>query len=201
MSSLKSVDGERQIATYLPKRKTRQKLIVTLCLVFAGTLFVVGLGEHISPPKENKPAANLNISPLLQYLETQRPSALAHTRNSQLIFLLYFPDFNCPPCIDSFLELADMLRVEHPQEARHRAIAVFKPDEVADPSNPIRLVRWAQASGLIFPVFIIPDSIVTRTGFVKSCVAIIDSSGRLLFSEAFPMSRENLSTAMRLWLQ
>jgi len=115
-----------------------------------------------------------------------------YTPGNRVLFLLHFPDFNCPPCFDSFMMISQMVPTHFGEEQSRGVIALFKPGDIADPDDPSRLNGWAKANELGFPVLIAPDSIFQLLKFQKSSVLILSPSGRVLFSETIPIDPQRI---------
>jgi hypothetical protein len=148
--------------------------------------------------KERNLERNLNLQPVLSLLKTHHSDFASNEGENRLLFLLYFPDFNCPPCFDEFMTLADILQTRFPNGQSKRLLALFKPDAIADPADPTRLHRWAEANKLFFPTLIAHDSLFQQANFFKSAVAVISPSERILFSEVLPMGPEKLERVIKL---
>ena len=64
-----------------------------------------------------------------------------------------------------------------------------------------RLERWAEETGLSFPIMTVPDSIFDAAGVRKSMIAVVADAERPLFLAEFPMGVERRSEALRLLLR
>jgi hypothetical protein len=64
-----------------------------------------------------------------------------------------------------------------------------------------RLERWAEETGISFPVVLVPDSVFASARFSRSMVAILGEGGGTIFHAEFPMGRELREEALRLFFQ
>ena len=140
----------------------------------------------------------VDIQPVMSHLGSRNQEFSRYTAGNRVLFLLYFPDFNCPPCFDSFVVASQMVRTYFAEEQSSRALALFKPDDIADPKDPSRLAGWAEANELGFPVLIAPDSIFQNLKFQKSSVLVLSPSGRVLLSETLPMDPQRIQFLSQL---
>lgn len=67
-------------------------------------------------------------------------------------------------------------------------MAFFREDDIADAKNSSRLMRWANASGIRYPVTVISDSVFDRLGITKSSVIVINRT-KVLYRGEIPIGR------------
>lgn len=172
---------------YSPPRSLVKKGNKKLLWV-SGVLILAYLEFSIVKSLEGKPeSAPLRIEPIVSFAEKQNVSFERANDRNRLLLLLNFSDFNCPPCYDDFVMFCDLLN-DHPSlQNEWRAMAIFQPDDFANPADPIRLTSWARSIGLAFPLSIAPDSLFLQARVPKSAAVIVASSGRIVFFETFPM--------------
>lgn len=139
-----------------------------------------------------------DIQPVMSHLAIRDPEFARYTAGNRVLFLLHFPDFNCPPCFDSFVMASQMVQTYFAEEQTSRALAVFKPGDIADPNDPSRLAGWAGANELGFPVLIAPDSIFQNLKFQKSSILVLSPSGRILLSETLPVNPQRIQFLSQL---
>ena len=148
--------------------------------------------------KNNDQGHTVNISPAVLYAEVHNQEFASQKSRNRLLFLMSFVDFNCPPCFEDFITLCDIMRARFPNEGPKGVLVLFKEDEIANPDDPTRLYRWADANELPFPILIAPDSLFQDIRFTKSGAAVINSWGKVLFFNVLPMGQERQQTVLQL---
>ncbi len=115
-----------------------------------------------------------------------------------MMFLLRFEDFTCPLCFQDFLDLADSLASRRTPALEGRVWALMRAGGAERLEGNGRLARWAEETGLSFPIMTVPDSIFDAAGVRKSMVAVLTDAERPLFRGEFPMGAERRLEALRL---
>ncbi|MEP0821740.1 MAG: hypothetical protein HRF44_02730 [Ignavibacterium sp.] len=146
----------------------------------------------------DRPDDRPSLDGILGYLRSHNVVFPHRTEGNRVLFLLHFPDFNCPPCFDTFVRSAELAQAGFGEAAHERMIAVFKPGQIADPTEPSRIERWAARIGLRFPVLIGPDSVFRALHLEKSSVFIVSPSDVAVFSGSFPLGEEQMSLYAKL---
>lgn len=136
-----------------------------------------------------------DLAPVISFLKARNHPFPTSTEGNRVLFLLHFPDFNCPPCFESFLKTQDIVWEEMGEGAGHRVLAMFKSG--GNSSDPERLSQWAERTGLHIPILVAPDSLFTVLRFEKSGVFIISPSGTTLFSDFFPLEDRRMNSFVR----
>jgi hypothetical protein len=154
-----------------------------------GLTLVIAVEYSLFSPllKQGAARQESNVLSAISYAETRSPAFASCNGNRRLLFLLRFADFNCPPCFESFIDLADSLRMRLKEGDQHCVLALFAADDVANPANPFRLHRWAQSNEFPFPMVIVPDTLFSQNGIFRSSVAVIGFSNVLLLQKQFPL--------------
>jgi len=186
---------------FLSSKKTaenslKQKLLTGIILVIIFYLQYSVFSPLYNVEKDGIKESDVGY--ILLFLNNNENAFYNYRYGNRLLFLLYFPDFNCPPCFDDFIYLSDFLRVQSPNKKIEKAIAIFKSDAVVNKNDTTRLQRWVKANEIGFPVLIGEDSLFQRINFVKSCVLVIDPLGRVLLSEKLPLGNSKVKKITEL---
>jgi uncharacterized membrane protein YphA (DoxX/SURF4 family) len=126
------------------------------------------------------------FSTVVKHLRNASPPYGSGGGNTALI-LLRFEDFHCPPCYDDFLLLSDSLRASLGGSSPERVAGVVPVADSSSERVQRRLREWAKAAGIAFPLVVVPDTLVSRAGNLRSTVAVLDSQGRTLFYGTLPI--------------
>lgn len=68
-----------------------------------------------------------------------------------------------------------------------KVAALFREDEIANREDDSRLRRWANASGVKYPIAILPDSLFDKVGIRRSSVVVVSADGQLLYQGEIPI--------------
>jgi hypothetical protein len=170
-------------------------------LLFAGIIILLLYTEYsiIQPlSKKRYIESNTNITETASFVGSQIPEFLSNHERMQLIFLLNYADFSCPPCFDSFMSLAESLQDRMLPGDRYRAVAIMKEDEMMNRASPARFIHWKEANNLTLPMIIAPDSIFIKMHSGKSAVLVLNSKSQIVFSQSFPLSYEQVKVVQKL---
>jgi uncharacterized membrane protein YphA (DoxX/SURF4 family) len=147
---------------------------------------------------DDRSGKTVEVGAVLSHLQDRNLEFTHYRLGNRVLFLLHFPDFNCPPCFDSFMMISQMVHSHFGQDQAQRALAVFRPGDIADPNDTSRLKQWAEANELEFPVLIAPDSVFQHLNLPKSSVLVLSPSERVLFSEPLPIHPEKIEFLTQL---
>jgi len=119
-------------------------------------------------------------------------SALKETLNDtvSVFFLLQHNDFNCPPCLESVLELGYRLFAVLPPQHHSRVVAFMCEDEVIFNQN--RAQHWKTANNFPFDVLFVPKSLFTQFHIKKSCVVVIQNRQKVIFQQDAPFTLDTM---------
>ena len=177
-----------------------KKISKSLALILGIVFLAAGVTAYLELPVKSHGhgSGNTRLGPILSFADKQNLSFTMASGENRLLLLLNFADFDCPPCYDDFMMFCDLLSEHRAALDEWRVMAIFKPDNVADPADPIRLAMWAKSNGLAFPLAIAPDSLLAEAGVVKSSAVVVDGDGQVVFFERFPMGGEEHRRALGL---
>ena len=131
-----------------------------------------------------------SIMSVIKYLDENNSYHGGKQSHSTFIFMLYYGDFNCPPCLDDFLSLCDSLK--KPLQLNHaNAVAVIHKDSsVAFLRDSIRILKWSEANSITFPVILGPDSLFKQLHIPKSTVILLDEQNKIVFFHVIPIGEK-----------
>jgi len=167
-------------------------VIVALLVLYAEYTIVQPLS------KRQIAAGNINIAETVAFVNQQLPDYASVNNKVHILFLLDYNDFSCPPCFDSFLSLALSLREQRTPEGRYRAVGIMREDELMNRLAPQRLNHWKEINDITIPLVIASDTIFGKLYTGKSAVVILDSDSHIRFMNTFPLSHEQIKTALIL---
>ncbi|MBU2447252.1 MAG: hypothetical protein KJ666_16990 [Bacteroidetes bacterium] len=149
----------------------------------------------------NKSENSTNLNQVIKYVEQHSVTFGMTKEKNRLLLLLNFYDFNCPPCFDDFITLCDSLNTFLDFNKKKQLAILFRLDSTATSLNSQRLLIWAKANNIDFPILTANDSIFSKIDFVKSMAVVIDAEEKILFSEHFPMGIKKHNTITQLLTQ
>jgi hypothetical protein len=91
-----------------------------------------------------------------------------------LVFLLNFPDFNCNPCLENFLDFCDMLRYQQKKIGKRDVVLLFEKDSVRGELQRKQLARWLKKLRIAYPFLTIERSEFEKCGLLPSCAVVLE---------------------------
>jgi uncharacterized membrane protein (UPF0136 family) len=172
-------------------------------MVFTGVIVIIvasmeaGLVHVVLSTPEGSSDSRF-VFPALAFAESHAPLYAANAAQPRMLMLLDFPDFSCHLCFEDFLNLSDSLNALPILAREVRVVALLRQEGSQHLVGGNRLQRWSQETGLSYPVFFVPDSLLPRPTYHKSMVVIFNGQKQILFRADVPMGHEAIEQAMRL---
>lgn len=158
-------------------------LITVVVLVFFNVLLIKEYNRFSSQfTRQSDNSASL--------LERLFPS-LALNEHSSVLFLLHYSDFNCPPCLESVLELSYRLVSVLPPQDSSRVFAFMSEDRVM--FNQERVEHWKKANEFPFRVTFVPESIFVQFQREKSSIVVLQHK-KVTYERKVPLTQDEILT-------
>ncbi len=185
---------------FWPTGRVRWHFAGRAILLGLAVLGVLGSEGYLLLHGPDLRAAHNSFLPPLAYVRHHLSGAAPGSGRPAMMFFLRFQDFTCPLCFEDFLGLVDSLGLRGVPRLEGRVWALMRAGGAERLEGNGRLERWAEETGLSFPVVTVPDSVFDAAGVRKSMVAVLNDAGRPVFQGEFPLGAERHREALRLLL-